>query len=369
VETRNRRLAGTPSRRQALATLATLGGSALLGGSLRSLEASAGPQNQPGPVAARAMRGTIDVHSHFFPPSLEEVSAQTLAALGQSIGSWTPARAVEAMDRSGVAKSVVSASWRPPLLQMDREKRRALARETNDYAARMAQDHRGRFGQFAFLPMPDVDGSLAEIAYCLDVLKAPGVGLMTSYGNRWQGDSSFEPLLQELNRRKAVAFCHPQPAACCTNLMPGITTQEAILIEFPYDTGRAMVALLVSGSFAKYRDIRWIFCHCGGTLPALSGRIRAKMPQMPPDRVAQFAPNGVDFEFRRQFYETADAAYGPPMAALLNYVQKTQVLFGTDFPYVSIDDNVKELGERKLAPSDMAAIQRGNALRLMPQLA
>ena len=246
------RMAGSLSRRKALATLAGLCGSTLMG--------FAAPQGGRRSAVVRAMPGTVDVHSHFFPPSLEEISRQTLAALGQSVGDWTPARAVEAMDRTGVARTVVSASWRPQLLQMDREKRRAIARDANEYAARMAQDHRGRFSHFAFLPMPDVDDSLAEIAYCLDVLKAAGVGVMSSYGNRWQGHPSFKPLLQELNRRRAVVFCHPQPAACCTNLMPDITTQEALLVEFPYDTGRAMVALLMSGSFARYRDIRWIFC-------------------------------------------------------------------------------------------------------------
>jgi predicted TIM-barrel fold metal-dependent hydrolase len=130
-----------------------------------------------------------------------------------------------------------------------------------------------------------------------------------------------------------------------------------------------MVALLTSGSFAKYRDIRFIFCHSGGTLPALSGRIRLKVGEMPQDRVAQFAPNGIDFEFRRQYYETADAAYGPPMAALLNYVPKSQVLFGTDYPYVSIEDNLKEIGQRGLGAADLAAFQRTNVLRILPQLA
>lgn len=349
------------SRRRALAALGCLGCSAWLG--------SLAARERQGPPAGRATSNIIDVHSHFFPPSLEALSTQTLAALGQAVPPWSPALALESMDRNGVRTQIVGASWRPPLLQMPRDKRRAVAREANDYAARMVRDHRGRFAQFAFLPMPDVDDSLAEIAYCLDVLKAPGVGMMTSYGNRWQGDPSFAPILQELNRRKAVVFCHPQPAACCTNLMPDITAQEAVLIEFPYDTGRAMVGLLMSGSFTRYRDIRWIFCHSGGTLPALSGRIRLKVSEMPPDRVAQFAPDGIDVEFRRQFYETADAAYGPPMAALLNYVPSSQVLFGTDFPYVTVESNLKDLGERRLSSEDMTAIQRSNALRLLPQLA
>ena len=362
-----RRSMGGVSRRRVLAALGCLGGSTLFSGPSALLEAT---QARGGASAARrALPGTIDVHSHFFPPSLQNASSETLAALGVSIADWSPAGAIEAMDRNGVATEIVSASWRLQLLQASRDERRRIARDANDYGARMAQDHPGRFHHFAFLPMPDVDDSLAEIAYCLDTLKVPGVAMMTSYDTRWQGDPTFQPLLQELNHRKAVVFCHPLPAACCTNLMPDITTQEALYLEFPYDTGRAMVALLVSGSFAKYRDIRWIFCHSGGTLPTLSGRIRDKVDNMGPERLAAFAPNGIDFEFRRQFYETADAAYGPPMAALLDYVPKTQVLFGTDFPYVSIEDNLNELAERRFAPSDMVAFQRDNARKLLPQLA
>ena len=115
---------GVVSRRQALATLGCISCSLLFGG--------AAPQRGGRPAAPRAARGTIDVHSHFFPPSLEELSKQTLAALGQAAPVWSPALAVEAMDRNGVAKSVVGASWRPALLQLDRDKRRAIARDANE---------------------------------------------------------------------------------------------------------------------------------------------------------------------------------------------------------------------------------------------
>jgi hypothetical protein len=140
-----------------------------------------------GAVLARAAhgaevsrRGAVDVHSHFFPPSLRRASDKTLAALtgGQvppGVRDWTPAHTLEAMDRSGIALSVVSASWRPSLAEIGQDKLREIARSANEYAAEMARDHSGRLSHFAFLPMPDIEGSLAEIAYCLDVLKAPGV--------------------------------------------------------------------------------------------------------------------------------------------------------------------------------------------------
>jgi len=322
---------------------------------------------------ARLAPGTIDVHHHFFPPVLQESTFRMLTGVfGEipiRIKEWTPDRAIEALDRNGVAKAVISTSSRPVRSDMTVEQVRAQARACNEYGARMVQERPGRFAQFGFLPMPDVEGSLREIEYALDGLKAPGVGMMTSYGNKWQGHPDFAPVLEELNRRKAVVFCHPLPAVCCTALMPETAPREPLLVEFPYDTGRAVTSLLMTGSFVRYRDIRWIFCHCGGVVPMLSGRMRNAISEVPGDRVAQFAPQGIDYELRRLFYDTADAAYAPSMAAIMSYVPAGQILFGTDYPFVRVETNASELQQRQLTSSDLAAIQRDNVLRLMPQLA
>ncbi len=316
--------------------------------------------------------GTIDVHHHYFPTVFQQDNDTFLKALfgavPAGIKNWTPSAALETMDSNGVAKAVVNTSSRPPGPGVTTAEYRTQARQANEYAAKMVQNYPRRFAQFGFLPMPDIDGSLKEIEFTLDVLKAPGIGMMTSYGSLWQGNPAFAPVMEELDRRKAVVFCHPLAAACCTKLMPDIVPNEADFVEFPYDTGRAVVSLLISGSFAKYPSIRWIFCHCGDVIPVLSGRIRRIVESMPAQHVSKFAPRGVDYELQRQFYDTADAAYGPPMAAIQNYIPPTQIMFGTDYPYVSIELNAKELHERHLSPAEMAAIQRGNALRLMPQL-
>jgi 6-methylsalicylate decarboxylase len=350
-------------RRRVLASALALGA----GGLFRA------PQVRAAHTAAKMGAGTIDVHHHYLPPVFQEAAVQFLkAAFGEvpaEIKNWSPSVDVERMDRNGIAMAVINTSARPPAPGATPDTFRTQARQANDYAAKMVQDYPRRFAQLGFLPMPDVDGSLREIAYVLDVLKAPGISMMTSYGNRWQGNPAFDPVLEELNRRKAVVFCHPLPAACCTALMPDVAPREALLIEFPYDTGRAVVSLLMSGAFARYRDIKWIFSHCGDTVPVLSGRMKNVFDGMPAESVAKFAPRGIDYELQRQFYDTADAAYGPSMAAARNYLPRTQLMFGTDYPYVSIEKNVRELHERHLPDADMQAIQRGNALRLMPQLA
>ena len=137
---------------------------------------------------------------------------------------------------------------------------------------RLRGDHRGRFGLFAFLPMPDVEASLKEIEYALDVMKADGIGLNTSYGDKWLGDPAFKPVMDELNRRKAIVFVHPLGPECCSTLMPYV---PASFTEYPQDTNRTVMSLLFSGTFTKTRDVRWIFSHAGAAVPSLAGRVNS----------------------------------------------------------------------------------------------
>ena len=125
----------------------------------------------------------------------------------------------------------------------------------------------------------------------------------------------------------------------------------------------------MSGSFAKYRDSRWIFCHAGDVVPVLSGRMNNVFSELSPEQLAKFIPQGMDYELRRQFYDTADGAYAPSMAALQAYVPNTQIVFGTDYPYVEIEKNVRELHARRLPSSELRAVESHNVLKILPQLA
>lgn len=309
------------------------------------------------------------MHHHFFPPAILDSFVEMLRGLGQFhfvpvAQGWSPSKAIEAMDRNGVAIAMLSMSNTNYFRAHGAEAARRMARACNDYAAEMRRAHSDRFGHFAALPMPDVKASLREIEYALDVLKADGIGLMTNYGEKWPGDSSFAPVLEELNRRKAIVFFHPVAADCCAGLIPDV---PASWTEFPHDTTRAVTSLLFSRTFARLKDICCILPHAGGTIPFLAGRIKDASAAL--KRLSEVAPRGVDYELKRLYYETAGSLNRPAIAALLKYVPLSQVMFGTDFPYSPIErmgDRLDKVGFG--GPARLRAIGRGNAERLIPRL-
>ena len=304
----------------------------------------------------------IDIHHHFAPPAwVTEVKGRPL--LNPANTAWTPEKSIEDMDQGGVAAAIISIT-NPGLWFGDKEVTRRLARACNDYAAKLMHDYPTRFGLFAAMPMPDVDNTLKEIEYALDTLKADGIGLFTSYGDVWLGNQAFIPVMEELNRRKALVHVHPTAANCCRNLIPDVSPGIA---EYGFDTTRAILGVTFSGDAARFPDIRFIWSHAGGTLPFLAGRIEGASRRLK-DREKRL-PNGIDYEFKRFYYDTAGAGNVGAMVSLMKLVNVSQVLFGTDFPpgstSLAMANSLAHLG--LFSKSDLRAIERGNAVRLLPR--
>jgi predicted TIM-barrel fold metal-dependent hydrolase len=285
----------------------------------------------------------IDTHHHFFPPEYQN-AWMNWAALRKTplVGDqaiWSPEKSLTLMDQAGVKKSILSLASTPGLwFDLPPAEVIQLVRNCNDYGADMVKKHPDRYGLFAAVPMVDTESSLKEINYALDTLNAVGIGLQTNYGDKWPGDPVFDPVFKELNRRKAVVYFHPLAAACCGRLNVGAITPT---LEVPHDTTRAVVSLLLKGTLAKYRDIKWLFSHAGGTIPMLAGRIDYFYGHQ--DKTAEFAPNGIEDELRRLYYDTANATHPSSMAALLKLIPSSQVVFGSDYPYVPIDTQLRAL--------------------------
>jgi predicted TIM-barrel fold metal-dependent hydrolase len=300
----------------------------------------------------------IDVHHHIVSPGF---AAELRSLLQPPTLNWTPERSIEDMDKAGVATAITSVTT-PGVWIGDDAQGRRLARESNDYAARLAADHPGRFGIFAAVPLPHIAASLAEIEYGLDVLKADGIALFTSYRDKWLGDSAFDPVMAELNRRQAVVFVHPEAPLCCRGLLPGV--HEHVL-EYGFDTTRAITRILFSGTALRYRGIRWLFCHGGGTTPFLAERL-VRAPGLN-KTLAQFVPDGVMAELQRFHYDVAQIAHPMALAALTRLVPISQILWGTDFPFRFGTEYVQGLAEFGFSADDLRMIERENALRLLPR--
>jgi predicted TIM-barrel fold metal-dependent hydrolase len=302
------------------------------------------------------------MHHHFLPPPyIKAIEERLLHSHGRQKSSemtgWSPAADLERMDEAGVALAIGSISI-PGIWFGDVALARRMAREWNEYAATVARDHPGRFGFFAVIAPPDIEGSLAEIAYALDVLDADGIALLSNYDGRWLGDTAFRPMLSELDRRKAVVFVHPT-LAFDGRTVPGIRAQ---ILEAPFDTTRTIVSLLLSGAFSNFPDIRFIFSHGGGTIPFLAGRIAALS-----DTPGALKPPEVLEQLRGLYFDTALVMNQPSLAALTSFAAPSRILLGTDAPFLPMNETIDGWRKIELGPAARDWIERGNAMALLPR--
>ena len=311
----------------------------------------------------------IDVHHHIFPPeylaALKRMGSKQEGG-GVPFPEWSVDKDIEMMDRFGIRTAIASIGS-PGVWFGDAAAARDLARLCNEYFAGVVREHPTRFGVFACLPLPDVGSALAEAVYALDTLQCDGINLLASVADRFLGDPDFEELMQELNRRKTVVFVHPNVHSTSKKL--GLEFPEA-LFEFIADTTRAVLNLALSGTLERYPDIRWIFSHAGGAIPALAWRWT--MADHDP-HFSQRVPKGVLTYLRRLYYDTAVSPSPHALKPVLDLAGPAQLAFGSDYPYLPPPLVAAEVeGLERLDVFDAATrpmMEETNALALFPRLA
>ena len=312
--------------------------------------------------AVRKARGRIDLHHHFLPQDYMRAERERSSAThgNTDLFSWTPEKSIAEMDKAGIAFAFASTST-PGVWYGDVDLGRRLARQWTDAAVEAIGKYPDRFGLFAPLPLPDTEGSLAQIEYALDEAGADGLGLLANFEGKWLGDQSFWPVMEELDRRAAVVYVHPTFTPCVRNTIPNAQMQ---LVEFPFETTRTIANLVMSGTTTKYPNIRWIFAHNGGATPMLIGRLE-EQDHRP---VGQNFPAGMRAELRKFYYDNASAWNSSAMAALMNLVAKDHMFFGSDYPFLAATEAVHKFDRLKLDAGTRAAIERNNAFKLFPRL-
>ncbi len=315
-----------------------------------------------------AADGRIDVHHHVLPEFYIEAqkSAGITSTAYRGFPDWTPQHSLDVMDNESIAASVLSFTS-PGIWYGDIDQTKSLAQRCNDYLATLAQDHPGRFGGFGFLPLPDIDAAIAECGRALDELNLDGITLLTSIDDKYIGHPYFEPLYAELNRRKAVVFIHP----CYP---PGTEADgwdiPRMLIDYPFETTRVAVNLILQGVVQRYPDIKLILSHSGGTLPFLAHRVAIFDKDMP---FRDNYPEGAMAYFRKFWFDTALSGHPVPLVGLTGIADKSRILFGTDYPYISTDKVTAESNGFDswdgFTDAERAAVNRGNAEVLFPRFA
>jgi len=309
----------------------------------------------------------IDVHFHHIPPFYREAvyAAGRAPAIGK-YPDWTPEIALAVMDTHGIEVALTSLA-QPGVGFGTQASAEELARRCNDYAAELTARWPSRFGAFATVPVWSMDGACKEVAYAFDTLGFDGISLFASYGEKFLGDREFDPLFEILDARGAVVFVHP-------GLHPssrGLTLPwPAFMMEYLFDTTRAVVNLIFSGAIARFPRICFILPHAGGLVPyfawrlSVSPMIDARLPQLSRDEI--FA------DLAHFWYDNALSPGEQTFGSLDHVVRPERVVFGSDFPFANarvIAEAVKTHESGFLPEGRRAAIDRGNALALFPKYA
>lgn len=314
-------------------------------------------------------RHRIDLHHHAFAPEL--VAALERQGIeytgGTGVPPWSLAATLETMEQYDIAAAIMSVHPQPYWPALGDAPR--WASSCNDVLARIVDGDRQRFGALASLPLPDTGAACRELARAFDELHFDGVQLMTSVDGRYLGDPEFEELFQELDKRSAVVVLHP------TMTPPGTDARKLplpdSLVEFVFDSTRTVASLLYSGRLARYPNIRYVVPHAGGAVPFLAPRIA--MGEEFHDSLRARVPLGSLHYLRKLYYDVAVATAPTVLATLRQFVPATQIVYGSDFPYVRqrlLERLTRELDTSALFDeAERAAIDRGNAAGLFPRFA
>jgi 6-methylsalicylate decarboxylase len=308
---------------------------------------------------------TIDVHAHYLPESYRTALLDN--GHGQPDGfpripAWSAEEHVAVMDRLGIATSLLSISS-PGVHLADEAAARDRAREVNEAGRRAVLDHPGRFGLFASLPLPDVDAAVAEIDYCCDRLDVDGFTLLTNIGGTYLGAPAFQPVFRELDRRRARLFIHPTSPACWAHTSLG---RPRPMLEFFFDTTRAVVDLVLSGTIAQHPGIEFIVPHAGATLPMVADRVNVFAGLLAVDPAVD-----VLRDLGRLHFDLAGFPVPRQLDALLTLTTLEHLHYGSDYPFTpefAAAMAVERLAEVGDPPGSLLDALRANTERLFPAL-
>ncbi len=271
-------------------------------------------------------QGVIDVHSHIITPEFLSAleSEWRLMDEGFPLPKYNADAHLKWMDEAGVQTSVLTLAAPHPTSAK-------VVRSTNEAAAKLKQEHPGRFLFCAALPLPDVDAAIREAIYALDTLKADGIKLATNVEGQYLGAPELDTLFSVLNERKAVIILHPhRPEPVNRQVMQ---QTPLAMQEYLSETTRAVSNMISRNVLARYNHIKVVVPHCGAYLPLSVPRMKSLTPVMQANKMV----GEIDWEKNLAvlYYDLAGAHSPEVIRMLLTITTPDHLLYGSDYPYVS----------------------------------
>jgi len=313
----------------------------------------------------------IDVHQHAIPPFWandlpyhggDPSGPRSGDSSGPVLPKWSPQQAINLMDSQEIETGILSLTA-PGVVGWCDSERREMARRVNEYTAALVAWRPDRFGHFATVPLPDLDGAMSEIEYAFDSLQADGIILLGNYADKYLGDPFFLPLWEELDRREAVVFVHPGLP------LPPATGIAGPLVDYPFATTRTAVQLVLNGVMDRFRRVRIILSHAGGFVPYASHRFAELARVFRPDAAE---PVDILKSFQRFYFDTALSSSSAALPTLTAFSENSHILFGTDYPFAPADVaasfTTKLDAYEGITVDERIAINHSNAWKLFPRL-
>jgi 6-methylsalicylate decarboxylase len=311
-----------------------------------------------------AFPSKVDVHHHFLPPPyIQALSDNGGDPSGWATPAWSPEGSVSLMKDTGASHAILSVTAPGAMIIADPKPQATLARQCNDYASQLHQSDPKHFSFFASLPnLTDATAAIEEIEYALNLPGCMGITCYTCYSGRYLGDSLFEPIWAELNKKTATVFVHPNAGPHVDLCHP---TLPLPFVDYPQETTRATMSLIVSGFKRKFADVKFILSHAGGTLPYLANRVNTMYSMV--FKESGFTREGMEADAKSFYFDTALSTDHKVLDLLLSWAGPERILFGSDFPYAPRASSVlfaKDLDAYKIAEQDRERIYQKNALGL-----
>jgi gamma-resorcylate decarboxylase len=279
------------------------------------------------------------------------------------------AQRIETMDRAGIQYAILSLNT--PGIQGETDPATAVrdAQFANDELRRIVDQHPGRFGGFAALPMQDPKAAADELERAVRQLgfHAPLVNSFSNVGTdedvTFLDEPQYEPFWERVQDLNVPLYLHPRNPVRSQQLMfrdhPELLAATwAYLVE----TSTHALRLITSGLFDRFPNLRICLGHLGESLPFMAWRISA-VYERHAHRV-KLKQDITSYLKTNFLYTTAGFFDTTATVEVMNLVGRDRVFFSTDYPWMDMIQGGQWFDAAKLSDADKWRIGRANAVEL-----